>query len=91
MTPTTKQKRRPRRLIKLGIIEFNSESYNPGLVKRFCDITKDLTDSASIVDIWLMDIASVLKEFGYEMKIWDVTDRPSPIEIYRANQRKSGC
>jgi hypothetical protein len=58
-----------RREVKLGVIEFHSETANPGLVNRFFEITKDLTDSASIVDIWLMDIASVLKEFGYEMKI----------------------
>ena len=58
-----------RRDVKLGVIEFHSETANPGLVKRFFEVTKDLTDSGSIVDIWLMDIASVLKEFGYEMKI----------------------
>jgi hypothetical protein len=90
MTPTRKQKRCKRRLVNLGAIEFHSESYNPGLVKRFFDVTKDLTDSASIADLWLMDIASVLKEFGYEMKVWEITGRQSPVEIYRERQRKMG-
>jgi hypothetical protein len=90
MTPTRKQKRCKRRLVNLGVIEFHSESYNPGLVKRFFDVTKDLTDSASIADLWLMDIASVLKEFGYEMKVWEITGRQSPVEIYRERQRKMG-
>lgn len=66
----------PRRKIKLGVIEFNSESANPGLTKRFFDVTQDLRDSASIVDLWLMDIASVLKEFGYDMVI--STSKPRP-------------
>lgn len=30
MTSTTKQKRCKRRLVKLGVIEFHSDSYNPG-------------------------------------------------------------
>lgn len=59
-----------RRRIKLSVVEFHSESGNPGLVKRFFHVIKDLTDSASIVDIWLMDIASVLKEFGYDMEVY---------------------
>ena len=58
-----------KRKVKLGVIEFHSESYNPGLVKRFFEVTEDLRDSASIVDLWLMDIQSVLKEFGYDMTI----------------------
>jgi hypothetical protein len=58
-----------RRKVKLGVIEFHSESYNPGLVKRFFEVTKDLRESASIVDLWLMDIQTVLKEFGYDMTI----------------------
>lgn len=83
MTPTRKQKRCKKRLVKLGVIEFHSEAYNPGFVKRFFDVTKDLKDSASIADVWLMDIASVLKEFGYEMKVWETTGRKPPIEWYR--------
>src|SRR5271155_2049618 len=89
MTTTRKQKRCQKRLVKLGVIEFHSESYNPGFVKRFFDVTKDLTDSASIADLWLMDIATVLKEFGYEMKIWETTGRQSPIESYRSKQIKN--
>ena len=64
------------RKVKLGVIEFN-ESFNPGLPERFFEVTKDLRDSASIVDVWLMDIATVLREFGYEMTI--TTNRKKPL------------
>jgi hypothetical protein len=77
-----------RRLVNLGIIEFHSESYNPGFVKRFFEITNDLKDSASIADLWLMDIASVLREFGYEMKVWETTGRKTPMQMY-LGQRKN--
>lgn len=82
-----RNKESKRRLVNLGTIEFHSESYNPGFAKRFFDVTKDLTDSAAVADLWLMDIASVLKEFGYEMKIWESTGRQSPIQVYREHQR----
>ena len=89
MTSTTKQKRCKRRLVKLGVIEFHSDSYNSGFRERFFAVTKDLIDSASIADLWLMDIASVLKEFGYEMKVWETTGKPSPAEDYRSRQIKN--
>jgi hypothetical protein len=56
--------------VELGVIEFHSERLNPGLIERFHAVTTDLKDSASIVDLWLMDIAAVLKEFGYEMRVF---------------------
>ena len=55
------------------IIPSVSERVNPGLIKRFYAVVNDLRESGSIVDLWLMDIATVLKEFGYEMKIYKVT------------------
>jgi hypothetical protein len=64
------------RTVKLGVIEFHSNSFNPGLVERFFAVTKDLRDSASIVDLWLMDIATVLREFGYEMTITTAKEEP---------------
>lgn len=66
-----------RRYVRLGVIEFHSKSFNPGLIERFFSVVKDLRDSASIVDLWLMDIRSVLKEFGYEMEV--TTTRPGPL------------
>lgn len=56
--------------VKLGVIEFHSERSNPGLAERFFAVTNDLKDAACIVDLWLLDIAAVLKEFGYEMKVY---------------------
>lgn len=58
------------RHVHLGVIEFHSDKANPGLTARFYEVVKDLRDSGSIVDLWLMDIATVLAEFGYEMKIY---------------------
>lgn len=67
---------RPIRTVQLGVIEFHSERANPGLTKRFFDVVKDLRDSGSIVDLWLMDIATVLREHGYTMTV--TTDKPTP-------------
>jgi hypothetical protein len=69
------------RTVQLGVIEFHSESANPGFQRRFFDVVKDLRDSASIADLWLMDIATVLREFGYEMVI--TTDKPEPWKVKR--------
>jgi deoxycytidylate deaminase len=66
----------PSRTVQLGVIEFHSERVNPGLISRFYAVVKDLRDSGSIVDLWLMDIATVLKEHGYQMTI--TTDKPMP-------------
>lgn len=54
------------RVVKLGVIQFHT---NKPLRERFFWVLKDLSDSGSIVDRWLMDIASVLKEFGYTLTI----------------------
>jgi hypothetical protein len=69
------------RVVQLGVIEFHSERVNPGLIKRFYEVRDDLTAAGCIVDLWLMDIATVLKEFGYTMTI--TTDKPLPTrELY---------
>lgn len=64
------------RVVKLGVIEFHSDSFSPGLRQRFFAVTKDLTAAGAIVDLWLMDIATILKEHGYTMTI--TTEKPSP-------------
>lgn len=58
------------REVKLGVIEFHSERLNPGLCRRFYAVMDDLRASGSIVDVWLMDIATVLGEFGYQMRVF---------------------
>jgi hypothetical protein len=58
-----------RRIVQLGVIEFHSNSLNPGLIERFYRVVDDLRQAGCIVDLWLMDIAAVLKEFGYDMEI----------------------
>lgn len=77
-------KNNKRRKVKLGVIEFNSESRNPGLTKRFFDVVEDLNQSASIVDIWLMDISSLLEEFGYCMTV--TTNKPLPKRQHGTNR-----
>jgi hypothetical protein len=67
------------RVVNLGVIEFHSDRVNPGLVKRFYEVVNDLRESGSIVDLWLMDIATVLSEFGYQMRV--STDKPLPRPI----------
>ncbi len=56
--------------VALGVVEFHSGQANPGLTERFYAVVEDLRKSGSIVDVWLMDIASVLREFGYDMRIY---------------------
>lgn len=53
------------RQVKLGVVEF----HRPGLAERFYSVVDDLRESGSTVDVWLMDIATVLREFGYTMTI----------------------
>lgn len=62
------------REVKLGVIEFHSERLNPGMAKRFHAVTEDLRASGSIVDVWLMDIQTVLKEFGYDMRVFSTVE-----------------
>lgn len=64
------------RIVQLGVIEFHSDRVNPGLTERFFAVTDDLAASGSIVDVWLMDIATVLAEHGYTMTV--TTDKPKP-------------
>jgi hypothetical protein len=65
-----------RRKVKLGRIEFHSQSFNPDLLKDFYAVVDDLRESGSIIDLWLMDIATTLKRHGYDMTI--TTKRPLP-------------
>ena len=64
------------RKVQLGVIEFHSERLNPGLTKRFYSVRDGLMATGAIVDLWLMNIASVLREFSYEMTIVS-TSQPS--------------
>jgi len=64
--------------IKYGVVHFHPQKE---LRERFYHVVNDLRDAACIVDFWLMDIASVLKEFGYEMTI---TKPPAPPADVRA-------
>jgi len=67
--------------VELGVIEFHSERINSGLIERFHAVTEDLRDAACIVDVWLMDIAAVLKEHGYDMRIYRMhTRKDSPLD-----------
>jgi hypothetical protein len=75
------------REVNLGVIEFHSEQVNPGLIKRFYAVRDDLTAAACIVDLWLMDIASVLLEFGYEMKVFRTPEKQAARIAARAERR----
>lgn len=63
-----------RRRVELGVVEFHSESFSPGLIDRFYAVTNDLEAAACTVDLWLLDISRVLAEFGYEMEVY--TNKP---------------
>jgi hypothetical protein len=60
------------------VIEFHS---NAKLRERFYAVRDDLTAAGAIVDLWLMDIASVLKEHGYKMTV--TTDKPKPVPAWK--------
>ncbi len=62
----TAREQETKRIVKLGVIEFHPQD---ALRKRFYAVTNDLAAAGCIVDLWLMDIATVLREFGYEMTI----------------------
>ena len=64
------------REVSLGVIEFHSERVNPGLIKRFYAVRDDLTAAGAIVDLWLMDLQTVLAEHGYRLRVF--TDKPLP-------------
>lgn len=68
------------REVCLGVIEFHSPRVNPGLPERFHAVTEDLRAAGCIVDVWLMDIATVLAAFGYTMRV--TTEKPLPKPCY---------
>ncbi|HEX8030304.1 MAG TPA: hypothetical protein VF491_17640 [Vicinamibacterales bacterium] len=63
---------KPVRTVKLGVIEFHPQT---PLRQRFYHVVDDLRAAGCIVDLWLMDIASVLKEFGYTMTVTTDKDK----------------
>lgn len=80
------------RKVKLGVIEFHSPRLNPGLIERFYAVVDDLRESGSIVDVWLMDIAKVLSEFGYEMTIASkATPASSTVQTVNAPPEPARC
>lgn len=59
--------------IQLGVIEFHT-SQNKALIDDFYHTVNDLRDASCIVDLWLMDIAAVLKKHGYKLTVEKVAD-----------------
>ncbi|MCJ2057311.1 hypothetical protein MKL09_12175 [Methylobacterium sp. J-048] len=51
---------------KLGLIKFHSQD---DMRDRFYHVVNDLRAAGCIVDLWLMDLATVMGEHGYEMTI----------------------
>lgn len=78
------------RRVNLGCIEFHSESLNPGLTERFYAVRDDLTEAGCIVDLWLMDFAAVLKEFGYDMRIYRTAKKQKQLTDCRAKAENKG-
>lgn len=54
--------------IELGVVEFHTKQ-NSALRDDFYKVVDDLKASGSIVDVWLMDIATTLRKHGYIMTI----------------------
>lgn len=52
--------------VELGVIQFHPQQ---DLRERFYETVDDLARAGCVVDLWLADIAAVLEEWGYEMKI----------------------
>lgn len=61
--------------IKLGVVHFHPQEK---LRERFYYVVNDLREAGCIVDLWLLDISSVLKEFGYEMTIRKASKTAAP-------------
>lgn len=55
--------------LKLGVIELHTAK-NAELIKRFYQVRDDLTAAGCIVDLWVMDIATVLGEYGYSLRLF---------------------
>lgn len=51
---------------ELGVIQFHGQ---PELRDRFYHVVDDLRRASCIVDLWLMDLASVMREHGYDLTI----------------------
>lgn len=66
--------------IELGVIEFHTPK-NSTLQDKFYEVVEDLRLSGSIVDVWLMDIATTLKRHGYTMTIRRNNIEESPNEV----------
>lgn len=59
--------------IKLGVIELHT-SKNDGLIKDFYTTVKDLRDASCIVDLWMMDIKTILGRHGYRMQVFKLEE-----------------
>ena len=75
-----KAERENERALKFGVIELHPQT---ALHERFYAVVDDLRAAGAIVDLWLMDIATVLREYGYTMTIRQralpsAPDGPSP-------------
>lgn len=76
--------------VQLGVIEFHSPSMNAGLIERFYHVVNDLRDASCIVDLWLMDIASVLAEHGYEMTVHRTPEKQAQWDAFQLSRRSTG-
>lgn len=57
----------PRQQVKLGVVEFHPQD---ALREQFYLVVNDLRAAGCIVDLWLLDIAAVLKNHGYSMEVY---------------------
>lgn len=53
--------------VELGVIELHPK---PALRDDFYRVADDLRRAGCIVDVWLMDIQTVLKRHGYRMEVY---------------------
>lgn len=63
------------RRVDLGVVELHS---NEALRRDFYHVLHDLRESAATVDLWLMDIATILERHGYSLTIYTELKRPAP-------------
>ncbi len=64
-----------RRTVQLGVIEFHSD---PALRQDFYMVTEDCRAAGQIVDVWLLDLSTILRRHGYEMRITTARPKPTP-------------
>jgi hypothetical protein len=74
----------PRQLVKLGVVEFHP---NQPLQDDFYMVVDDLRAAGCIVDLWLLDISTVLRRHGYEMEVYRRQDQS---EVISNHQEMSG-